>query len=509
MAWYSLFGKSKIKIVFEKMPSVDIRNKVKAAHYIWDPDGRYWKADFSDETLAVAKEVCGETANPNEINKNVAMLAPVEGVLHKNYGLKVKLKDIISADDAKLAECVDCLKDYVEEVNRENGHPDEKAKDSQIRSWQDCFKFIKDNLVNLSKSKQDFEFIFEYSLPGTAHERPDVFLLTEKRVISLEFKRKETPQIDGNKDDVAQAIRYKEYLQNHHAVTRDKNLEVKSYLVCTGDIAASGQLRGIDVLTKDNFCSVIEEELEDAKCCSFSKDWLESSRTEMPDMLQAIYQMYCDGTIPYISDVNQNCLEKVRGYISDARNNHKKVLILINGVPGAGKTAVGQSIVFEENRNLEANAVYISGNGPLVEVLRHQINNAGNNKNMAENAIQNMKGFKSYFKDHTQLPKDLSIIVFDEAQRAWPEEPKGLLSVCDRICENKGYAVLIGLYGNGQVIYKGEEAGLSSWEEALREHHGWAVISSDSIANHFNDIGNTEKLVDDATECVLLLLREI
>ena len=81
-----------------------------------------------------------------------------------------------------------------------------------------------------------------------------------------------------------------------------------------------------------------------------------------------------EGRIPYISDVNKNCLSKVLGYIDDARKNQKKLLILINGVPGAGKTAVGQSIVYEENKNGEANAVYLSGNGPLVEVLQYQIN---------------------------------------------------------------------------------------------------------------------------------------
>lgn len=60
-------------------------------------------------------------------------------------------------------------------------------------------------------------------------------------------------------------------------------------------------------------------------------------------------------------------------YIDDAKKKRKKILILINGVPGTGKTAVGQSIVYEENKGGQANAVYLSGNGPLVEVLQYQI----------------------------------------------------------------------------------------------------------------------------------------
>lgn len=66
--------------------------------------------------------------------------------------------------------------------------------------------------------------------------------------------------------------------------------------------------------------------------------------------------LYREGGIPYISDVNKNCLGKVLGYIDDARKKKKKkILILINGVPGAGKTDVGQSSVYEENKNGEAN----------------------------------------------------------------------------------------------------------------------------------------------------------
>lgn len=37
---------------------------------------------------------------------------------------------------------------------------------------------------------KEFELIFEYSFPGIVHERPDVFLLTDKKLISLEFKQK-------------------------------------------------------------------------------------------------------------------------------------------------------------------------------------------------------------------------------------------------------------------------------------------------------------------------------
>ncbi len=424
---------------------------------------------------------------------------------YKDYALKVKIRDIIYADQRQLAIWVKTLKDHVNDVMSEDNssRTGNSVSQSQESVWMDCFNFIARTLADLNMAAKEFELVFEYSLPGTVHERPDVFLLTDKKVISLEFKRKPAPQVDDNKDDVAQAIRYKEWLMNHHKVTKDKNLEVKSYLVCTHRDAQPGQLRGINILTAGNFCNTIEHELNGGQACQFSEEWLSSSKTEMSDMLKAIEIMYREDRIPYISDVNKTCLEKVIRYISDASEKNKKLLILINGVPGAGKTAVAQSVVYKANRNGKANAVYLSGNGPLIEVLQYQINQVGNNSHMAENAIQGMKEFKTtFFYPKVAVPEQ-SILIFDEAQRAWDAkklgrgftEPEGLFDVGERIYRERGYAALVGLYGNGQVIYTGEEAGLSLWEDALNEHSDWIVLASKDLADKINVTGE-RKVID-------------
>lgn len=420
------------------------------------------------------------------------------------YAKKLKIQEIINSTPAEIDAWVGILRDFVNTVMTEenSGHQGDAVDGSQITSWQDCFQFIKTNLADLDPIDQEYELIFEYCIPGTCRERPDVFLLTDNKAISLEFKRKDAPQISSNRDDVAQAIRYKEWLQNHHKETRDRNIEVKSYLVCTHQNAVAGNLRGISVLTKDNFAIVIHGELAGETPCSFADQWLRSSYTEMPDMLQAISVMYGQGRIPYISDVNERCLRKVNGYIDDARDNHKRLLILINGVPGAGKTAVGQSVVFEQNSNGDANAKYLSGNGPLVEVLQYQINSVVGNDHAGENAIGDMHIFKRDYFYSNQVPQQ-GVLVFDEAQRAWdPEkmnrdfsEPEGLFRVCERIYAEKGYAVLIGLYGNGQVIYTGEETGISLWNDALQQHQEWNVIVSDELSGGLTGLGG-RKIVD-------------
>ena len=74
-------------------------------------------------------------------------------------------------------------------------------------------------------------------------------------------------------------------------------------------------------------------------------------------------------------------------------------------------------------------------------------------------------------------------------------EIEGLFQVGERIFEERDYAVLIGLYGNGQVIYTGEEAGISFWEEAFKEHDDWVVIATEELANNLYGLDD-RKIVD-------------
>lgn len=516
MATYFKTSDNRIRIDFNGIkPDESIRTKMKEVKLQWDPGCMVWHGPCNSETLTVAKEICNNASikNLNALSKtlNISQMSQQSdfGNPSKEYALKVKIKDILSADKKTLELWEKQLKDFINDCSKEDNlsHRCESVTQSQKTAWMNCFEFIRSTLYGLDAASKEFELIFEYSLPGTVHERPDVLLLTDAKVISLEFKRKAAPQVDDNRDDVAQAIRYKEWLINHHKVTKVKKMDVKSYLVCTHKSAKAGSLKGIRVLSHDNFCDVILCELKNELQCSFSEEWLSSSKTEMPDMLKAIEILYRKGKIPYISDVNEKCLNKVLWYIESARKKNKKILIFINGVPGAGKTAVGQSIVYKENKNGEANAVYLSGNGPLVEVLQYQINLVGNNKYMGENVIQGMKEFKSQFfstdKTTNKNVPNQSILVFDESQRAWDKEkhnrefsePEGLFDVCERIFNEKNYAVLIALYGNGQVIYTGEEAGISLWEESLKHHDDWIVIASEDISK---DLGgfHGKKIVD-------------
>ena len=158
---------------------------------------------------------------------------------------------------------------------------------------------------------------------------------------------------------------------------------------------------------------------------------------------------------------------------------------------------------FENNEH----AIFLSGNGPLVDVLQealardeyqrsdHTITKSKAKKE-TEAFIQNIHHFRDEFIKSAKAPFD-KIAIFDEAQRAWTNEqtsrfmtergtndfnmsePEFLISVMDR---HKDWAVIVCLVGGGQEINIGE-AGLPEWFDALRNHFAhWNVYVSKQIS---------------------------
>ncbi len=114
------------------------------------------------------------------------------------------------------------------------------------------------------------------------------------------------------------------------------------------------------------------------------------------------------------------------------------------------------------------------------------------------------KGYFSIKSSHDREAPQQSFLIFDEAQRVWDteklnsgfSEPDGFFDVGDRIFEKKQYAVLIGLYGTGQVIlYNVEERGLKLWEDAPKSHKDWLVVAAGEIAQDLQGLG-ARKIID-------------
>ena len=104
-------------------------------------------------------------------------------------------------------------------------------------------------------------------------------------------------------------------------------------------------------------------------------------------------------------------------------------------MPGAGKTLVGLDVVAKNlNKGKDSLSVYLSGNGPLVEVLREALKRSVRDKMARESkevkrdtevAINTLiQGSYAFKNDNVRNPNPTAehILIFDEAQRVWNEE---------------------------------------------------------------------------------------
>lgn len=182
-----------------------------------------------------------------------------------------------------------------------------------------------------------------------------------------------------------------------------------------------------------------------------------------------------------------------------AHRDQRKVLALVTGVPGAGKTLVGLNVAIAESKgDVAEHAVYLSGNVPLVEVVQEALarddiqRGASSSLDAARRKtwsfLQPVHHFRNSFLHNDECPLE-HVVVFDEAQRAWDShmvgkflrkqgyvdealarsEPQLMIQVMDR---HQDWAVLVGLIGSGQEINVGE-AGVGAWLEALAAQEGW------------------------------------
>lgn len=207
-----------------------------------------------------------------------------------------------------------------------------------------------------------------------------------------------------------------------------------------------------------------------------------------------------------------NTADYVANAIEVAKRNKHKIICFITGVPGSGKTLAGLNLATARQRaHSDEHAVFLSGNGPLVDVLREALaldavaraRETGTSTSKvqedrrAATFIQNIH----HFRDDALVSQDSpveKVAVFDEAQRAWDaeqtskfmqqkkgqlgfsmSEPEFLLSVMDR---HQDWCAIICLVGNGQEINTGE-AGIEEWLCALeRSFPHWQAHIPNGLA---------------------------
>jgi hypothetical protein len=233
------------------------------------------------------------------------------------------------------------------------------------------------------------------------------------------------------------------------------------------------------------------------------EEWDSSPYRPVPSILEAAVALRSGLSIREIAhkEASEQEIEDVRHAVQEcidsARSKGHHAIAFLTGVPGSGKTLVGLGLAHsDENKTYAIH--FMSGNGPLVQVLQHLFTkqsmrggaNAPQARTEATTLIENVHVFARYHtSDNLDAPSNHAII-FDEAQRAWNRaqnmkkfkrdysEPEMLLRIMER---HEDWAVVIALVGGGQEINDGE-AGLEEWGRALAETaKDWKIYASPEV----------------------------
>jgi hypothetical protein len=253
--------------------------------------------------------------------------------------------------------------------------------------------------------------------------------------------------------------------------------------------------------------------------------WARAPYQPTPTIIEAAQALYAHHSVDSIArhDAGARNLattsRRVEEIIDLARAAGHKAIVFVTGVPGAGKTLVGLNVATKKRGDSPTHAVFLSGNGPLVAVLREALARDEMNRLRAKKDrtrkgavqqkikafIQNVHHFRDAGLNHEGPPSD-RVVIFDEAQRAWDRqmtadfmrrkkgrpgftmsEPEFLLSYLDR---HDGWAVVICLVGGGQEINRGE-AGISAWLDAVVTiFTGWRAYISPGLTDTEYDAGH-------------------
>jgi len=365
------------------------------------------------------------------------------------------------------------------------------ADESQILAWDHSFDILQRELKQLVQIKpaiQDYTIIFEYELPRERGRRPDVVILGPC-VFVLEFKDY-AKLLQAHSDQVAA---YARDLKNYHAGSQSYDVLPILVLARAKDLISRDE--DVIVLSPDHIADVftVEYSLERGALIDPSQ-WLASEYSPLPSLISAARTIWDKQPLPQIKRaLSAGIPETIAELISiaqSAKANDELHLALVTGVPGAGKTLVGIQLVYEnhlEGSDIQNNAVFLSGNGPLVKVLQHALK--------YKIFVQDVHGFlKEYGGDTAKIPHE-HIWVYDEAQRAWDaervnekrghatSEPEDFLRLAERM---NSWALMVALIGEGQEIHLGEELGLPQWNDALAKmQKQWIVHCPEKVAENF------------------------
>lgn len=365
------------------------------------------------------------------------------------------------------------------------------------------------------------EIIFEYSIPRMG-KRIDCVIISGATIFAVEFK---VGAELYESHAISQVTDYALDLKNFHEQSHNRN--IVPILICTNAPDQNPFLEfysdGIakTLLTNGQSLAIIVSivQSQSTGCNIVVDDWLNSIYKPTPTIIEAAQALYRGHNVEEISRSDSGAInlsktaKAISEIINDSKRNGIKSICFLTGVPGAGKTLAGLNLANSwHNEDESEHAIFLSGNGPLVDVLREALarneveiardngekKKKSNTISKAKAFIQNIHHFRDDALENTKAPIE-RVVIFDEAQRAWTlkqtasfmktkkgkidfnqSEPEFLIGVMDR---HPDWATIICLIGGGQEINTGE-AGLHEWFASLkRSFPNWNIHISSKLAD--------------------------
>lgn len=386
---------------------------------------------------------------------------------------------------------------------------------TQTKSWAQSLPLIQQSLREVLEREPDaarWGVLLEYPL-YRLRRRIDLVIIARDLLCIVEIKA------GAEEVEAADRRQVEEYawdLRDFHKASHD--LGMQPMLCCTelDDAPNAAFDRGRQV---QEVCAVSPRTLADQVVSRYRSStapgkqqldvaaWDASSYEPVPTIIEAATTIFAGHSVREISRADADnlgvCSDEVLRLVDEARRSKLKRIVIVTGVPGAGKTLAGLQAVHrskEHNGEVDGKVVYLSGNTPLVVVIREALardekrraDRDGEKKTLTairhdlQTRIQHINDFlKEYCRHDMARPPHEHAIVFDEAQRAWDQkqgkdkfgrdasEPQLLMEIMDR---HDDWAAIVCLVGAGQEINRGE-AGICQWGEVVQPGSHWQVVA--------------------------------
>lgn len=379
------------------------------------------------------------------------------------------------------------------------------------------------DLLRLFPSADKWHLLLEYPL-YRLRRRIDAVVLTPHAVVVLELK---TGAKSFDSADKRQAEEYAQDLRDFHAGSATARLRPILWALDAeptpmgadlDDHPGVGRLLLVGrtgLANKLLLCAGRQAFKSLQHATEFAEQWDKAAYQPVPSVIEAATTLFAGHGVREITLANAKNLgesaSEVLSIIERSRNNCEYAVVFLTGVPGAGKTLAGLNVVHAAVRNgieSEGDIVYLSGNTPLVVVLREalardryrrasaegQTMRMGDARASTRATVQHINDFLKEYVNGSGAPPSEHVIVFDEAQRAWNErqgkekfgrDASEPLLVLETMLRHSDWAVCVCLIGKGQEINDGEE-GVGGWAEAISRLSAgnasrWKVYGPDLI----------------------------